>query len=286
MFRSLIPALLGTTALFSQTPPARLEFEVASVKPSAASQDHQVNIGVRVDGAQVHYTYFSLQDYIRIAYKVKNFQTSGPEWLASEHFDIDAKLPAGSTREQTLEMLQSLLADRFGLKIHHESKEFSVYALLVAKGGIKATEVPVEPGDDKAVEVNVQGSAKGAFGNYGNGAYFAFTDNKFEVKKLGMVSVADMLARFMDTPVVDMTELKGKYDFTLKLSEEDYRIMMIRAAMSSGVSLPPQALALLEGATDQSLFAALRAEGLSLEKRKAPLDVIVIDHILKTPTEN
>jgi uncharacterized protein (TIGR03435 family) len=95
-----------------------------------------------------------------------------------------------------------------------------------------------------------------------------------------------MLARFLDQPVLDMTELKGKYNFTLNLSEEDYRVMMIRAAVSSGYQLPPQALALLEGATDQSLYAALRAEGLSLEKRKAPLEVLVIDHALKTPTEN
>ena len=286
VIRSLIPAVLGSAVLFAQTPRARPEFEVASIKPSDPSDNTKVNIGVKIDGAQVHYTYFSLQEYLRLAYKVKYFQISGPEWLSSERFDIDAKLPAAANRDQVSEMLQSLLADRFQIKLHRDSKEFPVYGLLVAKGGIKAQEVPSGPDDGKSIEVAVSGSARGTFVNYGNGSYFNFSDNKVEIKKLTMAYLADMLARFVDLPVVDMTNLPGKYDFTLNVTEEDYTVMMIRAAMSAGVVLPPQALRLLEGATDQSLFTALRAEGLILEKRKAPLDVIVIDRALKVPTEN
>jgi uncharacterized protein (TIGR03435 family) len=291
VIRSLIPALLGSAALFAQTPPARLEFEVASVKPSAPFDNVKVNIGVKIDGAQVHYTYFSLQDYLRIAYKVKYFQVLGPDFLGSERFDIDAKMPAGATREQVPQMLQALLADRFGIKLHHESKEFPVYGLIVAKGGIKAELVPgsVEEAAEDAkrnVEVSATGSAAGTVVNYGNGSYFNFSNNQVEVKKMTFAFMADMLARFVDLPVVDMTNLPGKYSFTLKVTEEDYMVMMIRAATSAGVVLPPQALKMLEGATDQSLYTALRAEGLSLEKRKAPLDVIVVDKALKTPTEN
>jgi uncharacterized protein (TIGR03435 family) len=291
VIRTLISALLGSAAVFAQTPPARLEFEVASVKPSASNNNVQVNIGVKVDGAQVHFTYFSLQDYLRQAYKVKYFQISGPDFLSGDRFDIDAKLPAGATRDQVPEMLQSLLADRFQIKLHHDSKEFPVYGLVVAKGGLQAKEVPATAEDlandaKKTTDVAVSGSAKGTFVNYGNGSYFSFADNKIEAKKLTMAYLADMLARFVDMPVVDMTKLPGKYDFTLNVTEEDYTVMMIRAATSAGVQLPPQALKLLEGATDQSLYTALRAQGLSLEKRKAPLDVLVVDHALKTPTEN
>ena len=297
VLRSLIPALMGSaalfgsSALFAQSAPARPEFEVASIKASAPFDNVKVNIGVKVDGAQVHYTYFSLQDYLRLAYRVKSFQISGPDFLASERFDIDAKLPAGATREQVPDMLQALLTERFGVKLHHETKEFPVYGLVLAKGGIKAQEVPQTAEDlandaKKTTEVNASGSAQGTSVNYGNGSSFNFANNKVEVRKLTMTYLADMLARFMDMPVVDMTNLPGKYDFTVNLTEEDYTVMMIRAAVSAGVPLPPQALRLLEGATDQSLYTGLRAQGLSLEKRKAPLDIIVVDKMLKVPVEN
>jgi uncharacterized protein (TIGR03435 family) len=161
----------------------------------------------------------------------------------------------------------------------------------VAKGGIKAELVPgsVEEAAEDAkrnVDVSATGSAAGTVVNYGNGSYFNFSNNQVEVKKLTFAFMADMLARFVDLPVVDMTNLPGKYNFTLKVTEEDYMVMMIRAATSAGVVLPPQALKMLEGATDQSLYTALHAQGLSLEKRRAPLDVIVVDKALKAPTEN
>jgi uncharacterized protein (TIGR03435 family) len=95
-----------------------------------------------------------------------------------------------------------------------------------------------------------------------------------------------MLARFEDRPVVDMTGLKGKYDFTLSFTEEDYHAMMIRAAISSGMALPPEAIQAMERASGDSLYTALDAVGLKLESRKAPLDVLVIDHAEKNPSEN
>ena len=122
--------------------------------------------------------------------------------------------------------------------------------------------------------------------NYGNGSYVTLGDNRIEAKKMQMNYVADMLARFEDKPLVDMTELQGKYDFTLIFAEEDYRAMMIRAAISSGMALPPEAIQAMQSASGDSLFSALQAVGLKLESRKAPLDVLVIDHAEKTPTEN
>jgi len=101
-----------------------------------------------------------------------------------------------------------------------------------------------------------------------------------------MVAFADTLARFVDRPVVDFTDLKGTYDFTVSFTPEDFRAMMIRAAINAGVTLPPEALRLLEGVSDEGLFAAVQTLGLKLESRKAPLEVLVIDSIRKTPTEN
>jgi uncharacterized protein (TIGR03435 family) len=94
------------------------------------------------------------------------------------------------------------------------------------------------------------------------------------------------MARFTDRPVVDMTALKGHYDFALELSPEDFGAMGIRAAIAAGVALPPQALQAAEAASGDSLFNAVEKLGLKLESRKAPVEVLVIDHAEKTPTEN
>jgi uncharacterized protein (TIGR03435 family) len=291
VIRILIPAVLVLGAAFAQTPPARLEFEVMSVKPapSIVAGDQSVHIGMHIDGAQVHLTSFSLKDYIRIAYRVKSYQVTSPDWLESERFDIDAKLPAGSNKDQVPDMLQALLADRFQLKFHNELKEFPVYALEVAPGGTKLKDLTdaAEAIDEKApTEVIANGGPGGVGVSLPGGASYAFGDNKFVGRKLTMQYTADTLSRFLDRPVVDMTGLKGKYDINIPLTEDDYRVMLIRAAISAGVELPPQALRLLDGASDASLYAGLKALGLKLETRKAPLPVIVVDSILRTPTEN
>jgi uncharacterized protein (TIGR03435 family) len=101
-----------------------------------------------------------------------------------------------------------------------------------------------------------------------------------------MTALADMLARFEDRPVVDMTDLKGNYDFTLECTPEDFRAMMIRSAIAAGVTLPPQALSLLDHASDGSLLDALQTLGLKLEPRKAPVEMLVVDHAEKVPSEN
>jgi uncharacterized protein (TIGR03435 family) len=121
---------------------------------------------------------------------------------------------------------------------------------------------------------------------FGKDMYFSLGANGFEVKNLTMEMAADMLTRFLDRPVVDMTKLKGTYDFTLDLTPEDRMVMMVRSAVAAGIVLPPQALALLDTGSNASLTDALRKVGLTLDARRAPLDVLVIDEIRKTPTEN
>ena len=287
----LIPAGLVLATAFAQAPPARLEFEVTSVKavpPLVAGPGH-VNIGMHIDGAQVHFDGFALKDYIRMAYRVKPYQVTGPDWIDSERFQIDAKLPAGATREQVPDMLQTLLTERFQLKFHRESKELPVYALEVAPGGLKMKDVsdPNQAVDAKApTEVEAQGGPGGVGVSLPGGASYTFADSKFVGKKLSMVYLTDTLTRFMDRPVIDMTALTGQYDFTIPLTEEDYRTMLIRSAVSAGVSLPPQALQLLDNASDASLYAGLHALGLKLEQRKAPLPLLVVDSISKAPAEN
>jgi uncharacterized protein (TIGR03435 family) len=291
MLSVVVLSALASLAAFGQSAPAKVEFEVASVKPSPAQPDSQVAIGLHIDGAQIHIADLSLNDYIYLAYRVKPYQVVGPDWLAGARYDVDAKLPAGATSAQVPEMLQSLLADRFQLKFHRETRDLPVYALLV-NGPLKLKEVQPDPGDPPTPtsgasrDVAVSGGRNGVNMDYGHGSTFAFGNNKFEFRKMTMLLCASGLGRFMDRPVVDMTNLAGLYDFTLPLSQEDSTALLIRAGISAGVQLPPEAIRLLEGNTDASLFASIHDVGLKLDPRKAPLEMLVVDSVLKTPTAN
>ena len=287
----VITAILASVPLFGQSAPARPEFEVASIKPSPPMNTTSVQIGVHVDGAQYRSNLLSLKDYIRVAYKVKDYQIQGPDWIGSERFDVSAKIPDGVSRDQVPEMMQSLLESRFGLKLHRDKKDFPVYALIV-RDKTRLTASEPESDQDKAdaakapVEVAATGGQKGVNVNLGHGAYFNFADDKFEAKKLSLATLAETLARFLDRPVLDMTDQPGLYDFKLEITPEDYRTMLIRSAVAAGVVLPPEALRLLDSATDDSLHRALAATGLKLDPRKAPLDVLIVDHVEKTPIAN
>ena len=112
------------------------------------------------DPGQITYSNVSLKQVLTNAYGIKSYQISGPKWLDSERFDIVAKIAMGSTKEQFQMMLQNLLAERFKLAVHHETKELPIYALVVGKGGPKLKETV----DDSAA---TQGGAAGPGGPSG-----------------------------------------------------------------------------------------------------------------------
>ena len=287
--RLLLWAFAGA-AVFSQSA-TRPEFEVATIRPSAPTPSETVTAGIRIDGAQVRWASLTLKDYIAAAYRVRRYQISGPDWTSSDRFDIAATLPPGSSPSQSPEMMQRLLEERFQLKMHREQKDFPVYMLEIAKGGLKMQESAPDPNAANAdanapVNITGSGSGQGISINLGRGSSYTFSNNKFDAKRLTMAALAANLERFMDRPVVDKTDLKGSYDFSLDVTDEDYRAMLIRAAVTAGVVLPPPALRLLDGASLPSLFDALQKVGLRLDALKAPLEVLVIDAARKTPTDN
>src|SRR5260370_12533950 len=233
--RVVIPAALLSAAAFAQTAPPRLEFEVASVKPSPPPAAGQVLAGIKIDGAQLHSRSLALRDYIQSAYKVKNYQVEGPAWLGSERYEIDAKLPARATREQVPEMLQALFADRFELKIHRETKNFPVYGLVVAKGGLKVEEVPIDTEEIKKGNVDVAATAGAGGTSVALGHSSSFSINAHGTisgGKLTMQMLADLLARFTDKPVGDMTARKGGFTFTLPFTPAEFRAMMVPPALA------------------------------------------------------
>ena len=237
----------------------------------------------------------------------------------NERFDVLAKMPEGATKEQVPEMLQALLAERFKLAIHHDTKELSVYALVVGKGGPKLKESPPDPpapapaeksdsapGDptgaspsaDASPQFKIQRNSDGSSGTAtvhgpdGN-AKMSFGPNgmHMEFEKMTMAKLAETLTPFVDRPVVDMTELKGNYQLALDLAMEDLKNVARKfGAAVPGVapvsgdagSLPSDAVSDPSG----SVFASVLRLGLKLEPRKAPLGLIVIEHIEKMPTEN
>ena len=142
--------IFTSCAAFGQAAEEVPTFEVASVKPA----EPQTGMGMRVmmrggpgtpDPGQLTYTNVSLKNVLMNAYGVKGYQINGPKWLDSERFDIAAKIPKDATKEQFKLMLQNLLAERFKLALHHETKELPMYALVVGKGGAKLKEA-VEDG--------------------------------------------------------------------------------------------------------------------------------------------
>jgi len=275
--------------MFGQAKPARPEFEVASIKPSPQQAPNQAAVGIHIDGAQFRSSFFALKDYLGVAYRVRTNQITAPDWASTDKFDIAAKIPAGVNTDQIPEMLQALLEDRFQLKAHRETKEFPVYALVPAKGGLKIAALPPDPDDaapNRAFDVSASGSAAGVTINFGKGSSFSLGNNKFSIQKLTLAEFANSLSRFADRTVVDMTHAPGKYTFEVEMTPEDYRAMLIRSAINAGITLPPQALQLLEGQSGESLFMALQNIGLKVEARKAPLEVLIVDRATKAPTEN
>jgi uncharacterized protein (TIGR03435 family) len=250
---------------------------------------------VRIAGAQVRFVGLPLKEYLVNAFRVKPQQIVGPDWLGQgdQRFDLAATIPAGGSAEQLPEMLQALLADRFQMKMHRESREFPVYALGVAKGGPKLqTSKRPEPAAAAAgerpppVEVVATGTNSGTSIDLGGGSSVAFGNNQLVVRKMTMATFAELLTRFVDRVVVDQTGLAGEYDVVIDVAPGDYQGLMIRSAVNAGVALPPQALRMLDNANTDPLSGPLRNVGLTLESRRAPLDVIVVDSIARTPTEN
>jgi uncharacterized protein (TIGR03435 family) len=288
---ALIPpcvALLASGLAFGQGTGA-VTFEVASVKPSAPGWEKGgVYFGPARGGpgtpdpAQITWTYARFRDLLMTAYDVKTYQLIGPAWLDAERYDIVAKVPAGASKEQVSVMWQNLLAERFGVKVHHESKEFQVEELVVAKGGSKLKETaedvtaPPSPGPPNFKNGVLAGPGMVTsimMGGNNRGSAHAVA----RAQPLSKLTV--MLTAQRNHPVLDKTGLTGLYDFDLDFTMD-----------ITGVPLPPGAQpAPSTGASDpgSDIAAAVQQQlGLRLVDGRANLDMVIIDKAEKIPTEN
>jgi uncharacterized protein (TIGR03435 family) len=290
------PAVLALAcATFAQTP----AFEVASVKRSepitpALVQSGRLHMGVSIDSLHVRISQFSLYELTALAYQLKGHQISGPDWMVTERYDIQAKLPEGSRRGQVPAMMQTLLAERFGMRLHRENRELNVYALVVANGGPHLKPSSAEDVVPQAADGPIQGGttvgAGGAAissGAAGDSRISPGQDGNLHIenKKMTLARFAEFIGRYSELPVVDLTGLKGSYDMEFDVSGEEVR----NAARAHGFAVAPPAAADGEALSDPagvSLASSLRRLGLKLESRKAPVEVLVIDKVDKVPTAN
>ena len=154
-------------------------------------------------------------------------------------------------------------------------------------GGLKIKGTRIDPNAPPPVvtEAAGTGSDAGVVINMAGGT-FSLVPNKLEVRQMTMDGLARALTRFAERKTIDATALTDRFDFSLDLSPEDYRFALMRAAINNGYPLPPQALRLLDSAPSNVLGQYIAKTGLTLEERKAPLDVVVVDSVSRTPTDN
>lgn len=296
--RLLIVGLVAVCGLaYGQDAPSNLAFEVASVK-SAAPPDGRGRT-VRATGVpgsaygkdpgRFAAENFSLTNLITMAYDIPYYRLSGIDGL-NMMFNIEVKMPVDTTAQQFRIMLQNLLAERFGLKVHWVTRQMDMYELGVAKGGPKLKEAAADSpsrDDDSSLRRPEPGPAKRGPDGYpipppGNERWMAMAGDKAVMRGHNETAaeMASMFSTQVRSPVTDTTGLTGKYDYIIYWSTSASR--GVRAAPPS----PDGASPALEP-DGPSLFDALREQlGLKLEPKKGPVQVLAVDHVETKPTEN
>jgi uncharacterized protein (TIGR03435 family) len=228
------------------------------------------------------WSYATLRNVLMTAYDIRAYQISGPEWLATQRYDVIAKVPAGTTKEQVMIMWQNLLTQRFGVALHRESREFNVEELVIEKSGSKRKDtaedlsVPSLPGPPQLKEGQLITPGLVTM-MYPGGVGKAHSIARAQP----IAKITEMLGNYLDRPVVDKTGLTGRYDFTL-----DYTLSGLPPPPGQAAAAPPTPA---DGASDPGpdLIAAVQQQlGLRLVRSRAKLDVLVIDKAEKVPVAN
>jgi uncharacterized protein (TIGR03435 family) len=249
------------------------EFEVASVKPNTSTVP-TVRIFAAPGNPRFSVTNGTLRMLITFAYNVRNFQISGGNGVIDAgRYDVEAKsAEARPTPEQTRLMLQALLADRFKLMIHRETKEVPVYALMAVKGGSKL----VEPKEGSCVELTPASLPPPGQSPSSVFCGLMIGPNTAKGGEIRMKEFTDGLSNILGRPVIDKTGYTGTFDAALEFSQEGIDM----ASMFGGapfVVAKPQ-----DDDTRPSVFTALQDQlGLKLESQKGPAELLVIDHAEK-----
>ena len=225
---------------------AQAAFAVATIRPSAAAVQFEHDGRTETSPGTLRMRDVTVNTCIKWAYGVQDSQISGPGWMGSDRFDITAKADNPVGDKELKLMMQALLADRFKLAFHRQEKELKSFVLMVAKGGPKLKEAG--------------GDGTPSMRNSANGTV---------AKSTTMKELGDMMSGPLQTPVVDMTGLKGRYDFAIDFTNY----------------LPADMTTMRPDATSVLMVALPGELGLKLEPRKEMVQVMVVDQVEK-PSEN
>ena len=317
---SIAALLTAPVAVPAQAPSAKLTFDVASVRPSpppdmqkmmADLQAGKKPESVHIYGSRAVCTYRSVKELIAYAYKMRVYEISGPDWMVTDRFDIVARLPDGASKDDVPAMLKALLTDRFQLATHRQAVDQPVLALVAAKNGIKlqAAAANAEVLDESALlkpgesmqdtpdgrillRRNPDGSSTyvGPWGSFSlkfDGQSLSMHMQSDSIDMRGFASMMTQLGGGEGRQVVDMTGLTGKYQVAA-----DFSLMDLTSSLhDQGIDIPtgPGGGGPGGGASDPggpTVTAALEKLGLKLEKTRANVDRLVVDHVEKSPTEN
>jgi uncharacterized protein (TIGR03435 family) len=241
-----LSALFGI-ALAQSEQPARLSFELASIRPHSGPLGHIADF--HISGPRVVYGGYNPFLLIVEAYSIRNYQISASEKLPLyDYYDIAANAPRSVTHDESRLMLQALLADRFKLRVRRETRDMLVYELVLDKKGSL-----LKPGSGDSACASSIGPVRPADRNY-----------RYQFTNCTLAPLVDALQA--DRPIVDNTGLAGRYDITLFATPA----MKIHDSSEPG---------------DIELSDAIHQLGLKLQARKAPTEILVVDRIEK-PSEN
>jgi uncharacterized protein (TIGR03435 family) len=249
---------------------ARPSFDVASIKRNITNE--RPYYGFHVGDDRILIRNMSVKWWIQTAYGVTDLEMSGgPGWISAENFDLEAKAerPVRSTNEM-FQLLQALMEDRFGLKVHREVKEISVFALVAAKDGVR---------------MKASSDQTGWVGDFPNGAPDGRVLTAGGPRELGpgriagdalpMTMIANLLTAPLGRKVVNKTGLTGRYDVDLRYTPGS-------GQAPAAADEPPSH----SDAPAESLFTAVQRQlGLKLELTRAPIEMLVIDHV-ERPSAN
>lgn len=240
--------LLSAIALNAQTPVA---FEVATIKPNRSGGGGS---SIRGTTGRITMENVTLKKVALWAHGIpddREYALAGPDWLSTERFNIQATFPAETPPQQVRQMTATLLAARFKLALHRETRQLPIYVLVVAKNGPK-------------IHAAGDGQSRTSGG-----------PGRIEATRITTQKLADLLAGITGQQVVDETGIEGGFDFTLEWSPDE--------TQKNGPPLDGDAV----GASGPSIYSALQEQlGLKLEGRKGPVEILVVDHIEKAPAEN
>lgn len=291
-----------------------VQFEVASVRPSASLAAGAPQVRGHAKGGpgtndpeRISYEHALVRQLIMDAYNVQLDQITGPDWATTDPgpgallFDVSAKVPPGSTKEQMRIMLQNLLAERFQLAVHHLNKQFSGYALVLAKSGSKlqpsaGTVTQAEratPAAGRGAELRTETDGFPELSPGRNmGGSFKDGVMRMRFRDYPLSDLVQQISVTLGAHMIDKTALEGRYDFKLEfpLPENGFPV-----AIRAMVPLNPGQQAPLDGAPPDSsqeeavplISSAMEKQlGLRLEPIKLAVDTLVIDRIEKKPIEN